>query len=107
MTKARMYWRGLELVLKGHANSAPKGQDMVCCAESMLTQALLQTLIEMEKEKKTSMNWAGSDRSGCMCIRATPAEGQEEIVRAVFRVCVTGLRMLAEEYPQYIELKEE
>ena len=107
MTKARMYWKGLELVLKGHANSAEKGKDLVCCAESMLTQALLQTLIDMEKEKKTSMNWAGSQRSGTLCIRATPAEGQEEVIRAVFRVCVTGLRMLAEQYPEYIELKEE
>ena len=107
MTKAKMYWRGMELSLKGHANSAPKGQDLVCCAESMLTQALIRTLQEMEKEKKTSMNWAGSQRSGCMCIRATPAEGQAEVIKAVFRVCVTGLRMLAEEYPQYIELKEE
>lgn len=107
MTKARMYWKGLELCLKGHAGSGPKGQDLVCCAESMLTQALLQTLIDMEKEKKTSMNWAGSQRSGTMCIRATPAEGQEEVIRAVFRVCVTGLRMLAEQYPEHIELKEE
>ena len=107
MTKARMDWRRLELNMRGHANSAPKGQDLVCCAESMLTQALVNTLAEMEKEGKCSATWAGGQRNGALSIRATPAEGQREVITAVFRVCMTGLRMLAKEYPEYVDLKED
>ena len=106
MTKARMNWRRLKLDLEGHADSAPYGKDIVCAAESMLTQALLQTLIDMEKERKTGLSWTGSPEMGFLRIEAAPAMEHRDEVKAAFRVTVTGLRMLAEEYPDYIELTE-
>ena len=106
MTQARMDWKRMILDMDGHANSAPKGQDLICAAESMLTQALLQTLIDMEKERKTSISWTGSPEMGFLRIEAAPAEGHRDEVTAAFRVTVTGLRMLAKEYPRYIELTE-
>ena len=107
MTKARMNWKRLVLDLDGHAGSGRRGQDIVCAAESMLTQALLQTLMDMEDEKKVSIEWTGSPEMGFIHIEAAPAEEYRQEAEAVFRVTVTGLRMLAEEYKDYIELEEE
>ena len=107
MTKARMNWKRMVLDLDGHAGSGRRGQDIVCAAESMLTQALLQTLMDMEEERKVSIEWTGSPEMGFLHIEAAPAEEYTDEVSACFRVTVTGLRMLAEEYKDYIELEEE
>lgn len=107
MTQAKMDWKALKLVLRGHAGSAARGKDLICAAESMLTQALIRTLTDMEEEAKLQMRWQGSAQLGTMDIEAVPAEGHAEEARACFRVTVTGLRMLAEAYPEYIKLEEE
>lgn len=106
MTKARMYWKGLELVLKGHANSAEKGKDLVCCAESILSQTLIKALEVMEILGRTGLDWTGNPEQGYMLIDADPAREYQAEVEHYFRFAVTGLRMLAEAYPQYIELRE-
>ena len=107
MTQARMDWQALRLEMRGHAGSAERGKDLVCAAESMLTQALIRTLMDMEAEARLQMRWKGSAEAGTMDIEAVPAEEHENETRACFRVTVTGLRMLAEAYPEYIKLEEE
>lgn len=107
MTQARMNWKRLTLDMDGHADAGPYGKDIVCAAESMLTQALLQTLIDLEADKRCGMQWTGSPEIGFLHVEAAPAEGQEETIRTCFRVTVTGLRMLAERYPNYINLEED
>ena len=107
MTKVKMDWKRLVLDMDGHAGSGIYGQDIVCAAESMLMQALLQTLIDMEQEKKLGMDWTGGPDMGFVHVEAAPAEEYRQEAEAVFRVTVTGLRMLAEEYKDYIELEEE
>lgn len=107
MTKARMNWNRLKLTMEGHAGSGVKGRDIVCAAESMLTQALLQTLLDMQDGKKLALDWSGSPQIGFLQIEAAPAEGYREVTETCFRVAVTGLRMLEEKYPDYIRLKED
>ena len=107
MTKARMDWKRMTLELDGHANSAPFGFDIICAAESMLTQALLQTLLDMESEGRLGLEWTGSPEKGFLHVEAAPKEEHRAEVTACFRVAVTGLRMLEENYPQYINLREE
>lgn len=107
MTQAKMDWKNLKLEMKGHAGSGPKGSDLVCCAESMLMQALVQTLEDMKREGMTDVEWTGAASQGYLMVEADPAQGREAEVRMAFRVCVTGLRMIAEKYADYIELRED
>lgn len=107
MTRVKMDWRRLVLDLDGHAGSGMYGQDIVCAAESMLTQALLQTLIDMESEKKLGLEWTGSPEIGFLHVEAAPAEGYRDEVTACYRMAVTGLRMLEERYPKYIRIEED
>lgn len=106
MTKAKMDWPQLVLQLEGHADAGRYGEDIVCAAESMLTQALLQTLIDAEGGKKCSVFWTGSPEMGFLRIEAAPAQGYAQEIRACFRMAVTGLRMLEEKYGKYITLEE-
>ena len=107
MTEARMEWQKNRLTLDGHAGGGPRGQDIICAAESMLTQALLQTLIDLEEEKKCSVDWIGSAEGGYLQVDAAAAAGYEETIETCFRMTVTGLRMLEERYPEHIKLTEE
>ena len=107
MTKIQMDWDKMQLVMSGHAGAAEAGKDIVCAGISMLTQALQYTLMEMNMERK--LNWleiAGSASSGSMSLAAVPKEEYRAEVRACYRLCVTGLRMLEESYPEYVELEE-
>ena len=107
MTKIQMNWDKMQLVMSGHAGAAEPGKDIVCAGISTLSQALQQTLMEMNVERKLNwLEWAGSAASGSMSLAAVPKEEYRAEVRACFRLCVTGLRMMAESYPEYIELEE-
>jgi len=106
MTKIRMDWKNLKLEMKGHAGSAEAGKDLVCCAESILSQTLIKALEVMEILGRTGLDWTGNPEQGYMLIDADPAREYQAEVEHYFRFAVTGLRMLAEAYPQYIELRE-
>ncbi len=107
MTKIQMNWDKMQLVMSGHANAAEPGKDIVCAGISTLAQALQQTLMEMNVERKLNwLEWAGSAVSGNISLAAVPKEENRAEVLACYRLCVTGLRMLAESYPENVELEE-
>lgn len=105
MTKIRMDWKNLKLEMTGHAGSAPAGQDLVCCAESILSQTLIGVLADMAED--ADMDWTGTPEQGYMMIEADPRKGHEAEVQSYFRFAVKGLRMLAEAYPQNVEIRED
>lgn len=108
MTKARMDWKKMELALDGHADYAPAGQDIVCAAVSILTQSLIRALQDMEtKYGMAHVEWSGNQAEGRMKIRASVCWANLGTTRAMFETAVTGLRMMAEKYPENIELEEE
>ncbi|MBQ2178746.1 MAG: ribosomal-processing cysteine protease Prp [Oscillospiraceae bacterium] len=107
MTRVKMDWRRLVLDMDGHAGSGMPGKDIVCAGESAIAQALLQTLGEMEEERKLGMVWTGGPETGNLHIEAAPAEGYRDTVEALFRMMVTGLKLLEDSYPEYIMVEED
>lgn len=82
---------GIEV--KGHADSAPKGQDLICCAVSTIVQ--------------TALLGCESHVKGC---RSFKNEGYMKFVspstletRAILRTAMVGLVALAEQYPESFE----
>lgn len=82
------------MTVQGHANAAPKGADLVCCAVSMLVYTLAAG-IGGEKDARISLS-PGRARISCAPTRET---------RAVFTCIGKGLALLAAEYPQYIRVE--
>lgn len=101
MTIITMDWRRLELKAKGHAKAGEHGKDLVCAAISALVQTLAQYLEDT--------NAAGDYRheSGDVAIRAAPGLLKRRRIRLAFRQTMTGLRVLANQYPGNVWIKED
>ena len=86
------YWpKTAEMRVTGHAGYAPKGQDIVCAAASMLMATLHKYLLE--KPGLTT-----SDDGTVSSIVCAP-DGQVEVA---MDMCFGGFEMLATTYPAHV-----
>ena len=85
----------LELQIAGHAGYAEKGRDIVCAAVTALAGTLERC---MKEAGEGSCEW----KEGETCFTASGTEN----LRPCFETVVTGLKMLAEEFPDYVTIKE-
>lgn len=104
MIRAEMYWNTLRLEVHGHAGYAEHGQDIVCAGASMLTDALAGVLEDAEARGRAEAKCTAKD--GEIRIQANPSMGALNEIKAYFRMCVKGLKMLQGEYPKNVEIKE-
>ena len=72
--------------IKGHANYAPRGQDIVCAAVSAIFQTLCMTVGEMYTEK-----------DGVCSVKFARR-------RAELKMAQQGFEMLAKKYPDNVRL---
>ena len=98
--------RYLRLTVEGHAGSDAKGHDLVCASASILAYTVAQMVQTMEQDGALK---------GKPCIELN--EGDATIIlrcknddvyaeaRHTFSVAKTGYSLLAQNYPQYVELK--
>lgn len=104
MIKAEMYWKRMRLEVKGHAGYAEEGKDIVCAGVSTLTGALIGVLEDAEARGRTMFEW--KDAEGTLTIWADPNMGSIQEIKSYFRMAVKGLRMIAEQYSKFVEIKE-
>lgn len=90
---------------EGHAASAPKGEDLVCAAATMLTYTLAQTVQFLWEEGKLKRKPRLSLEDGKAHIIATPTgEGYAETLHAFF-VVQCGAHVLSHNYPAFVTLE--
>lgn len=100
----------LRLKLAGHAGAGVPGQDLVCCAASILTYTLAANVRRMQ-----NLGWLQSARlrlsAGDADIRCQPKKEHAEAVAGRMDAVTLGFCMLSREYPDFvrfqIETKEE
>lgn len=85
----------------GHAAYAPKGQDIVCAAVSVLAQAAVLGLTEYVGLKPEVEIGEGHLR--CML---TPGSAADPAVQAILTTLVLALQDIAAQYPGRIRCKE-
>jgi uncharacterized protein YsxB (DUF464 family) len=94
----------LSLTIEGHAGQAEKGNDIVCSAASILAYTLAQTITQMDKQewlkKKPHINL----KEGNGLITCIPNEGYFDECLMAFFVAEVGYSLLANNYPQYVEI---
>lgn len=93
----------LVMTVKGHAGSAPAGEDLVCCAISTLTETLIAALQENKIHRAVESNEA----AGLIRIRALPSDAMVTIARIAFDTIAAGYAGLALEYPEHVSYKTE
>jgi uncharacterized protein YsxB (DUF464 family) len=90
----------------GHAGQDDSGHDIVCSAASILAYTLAQTMRYIDDEDGFEGNPVIHLSEGKATILVTPKEEYEgEVLQSFFTVEV-GYSLLAQNYPQYVELKQ-
>ena len=106
MTKIRMDWEYMTLTAEGHAGQAEKGQDIVCAGISALTEALAMALEQDQERGRVKAEIRIDEKSGSLRVHAATRFGQEQRIRAYYRMAMIGLKAIAEEWPGNIKIVE-
>jgi uncharacterized protein YsxB (DUF464 family) len=96
----------ISLVISGHADYDERGKDIVCASTSILTYTIAKIVSDMHEWERITKNSVIRLKEGeafinCHCVGE---EAYNELLGA-FRVVLTGYRLLAENYPQNIDVK--
>lgn len=89
------------LKVVGHAGAAPKGQDLVCAAASMLVGTLQRVIDRMVEEEMVTYAIGTVEAGNAMFL----CERSDEAL-ASFEVIQDGFQLLAEQYPAYVALEQ-
>lgn len=95
----------LSLKIKGHAGQAPIGQDIVCASVSILAYTVAQTLLFMYEEGRLHEEPVVDMESGDVLIVCRPKDDYYGEALHTFFVAKVGCTLLAQNYPQYVDVK--
>ena len=91
------------ICVKGHADYAEKGKDIVCAAISALTFALAQSLMDHEAIIESHI----SLEEGDAMISASCKHAEHEwTLETLFEFAMNGLRMLQVQYEDHVSVTE-
>ena len=91
------------VTIKGHANYAEHGEDIVCSAISFLSQAILNGLLEVLKaDVDYEMN-----EDGFLSFSINNNEYKKNTIKALLDTFELGIESLLEEYAKYVKLVKE
>lgn len=92
-----------ELTIKGHANSAPQGQDLVCAAASVLAF----TAAACAEDNRARFLPQIVKREGEMSIRCSPKKSHLAACRRMMDTVFAGYEILASRYPDFVRTIKE
>ena len=94
----------IHMKVKGHANYAPKGEDLVCSAATMLVYTVAQALSFMYEQGQLEEKPHIKIVEGKAVVVARPKEDYFAEVLHTFWVAQCGAHVLAKNYPEYVSL---
>lgn len=100
MTTVTFDPKAYDISFKGHADYAEKGKDIVCSAVSILCYTLAEAL----EKGNFLMKIEKSIEEGECRVKAYPKPQYEANVQLVFFTILSGLTMLAEDYPDNVKV---
>lgn len=89
------------LIMSGHA-----GNELVCATIGGIAQTLMENMYLEEQAGQVTAE-AEMETPGEIYLRVQPTAESMEAIRRMFRFTVNGMKMVAEEYPDNIKIKEE
>ena len=94
----------IHMKVKGHANAAPKGEDLVCASATMLVYTVAQALTFMYEQGQLEEKPKMKTREGKSLIVARPKEDFFAEALLTFWVAQCGAHVLACNYPDFVSL---
>ena len=92
--------------IDGHAGQDDSGHDIVCSAASILAYTLAQTMRYIAEQKGFETKPVIHLSDGKATVLVRPKEEYEGEVLQTFFTIEVGYSLLAQNYPQYVELKQ-
>ena len=109
MITARFYQKpsngSIHMSIKGHAMTAPKGEDLICSAATMLAYTVGQAVQFMYEQDMLKKKPKIRIKDGEATVIATPKEETFAEVLHTFWVGQCGMHVLAHNYPQHVKLE--
>ena len=107
MINAKFYVKNesIHMTLKGHAESAPYGADLICSAATMLAYTVAQAVQFMYEAGKLKKKPKIYLRAGRANIIVTPKEEDYAEALHTFYVAQCGIHLLAHNYPEHVKLE--
>lgn len=109
MITARFYQKpsngSIHMTLKGHAQAAPKGEDLICASATMLAYTVAQAMQFLHEQGMLRKKPKIHIRDGEAVIIATPTEEAYAQTLHTFWVAQCGIHVLAHNYPQNVKLE--
>lgn len=97
----------LSMEVRGHAGFAALGKDPVCAGASVLAMTAAQCVKSLEQAGRLRKMAHIVIRGGRVLVTAKPKKEAFDEARLLFWAAETGLRLLSEAYPGYIQVKKE
>ena len=104
MIRVDYYPADHRLTVKGHANSAPRGEDLICCAASAYMYAL-QYNVEFLYDKGWMTDIYVRMDPGDTEIRCNPIEDKSHMTTMLFNWMSMGFFILEADHPDYVVCK--
>ena len=98
--------RAFCLQVFGHARSAPKGEDLVCCAASTLAYTAAQSALDLYERGAVKQFPDVALNSGNAQVAAVALPEAQAQVEQMFRTVAVGFDLLARQYPEYLVFRE-
>ena len=95
----------LSVTVKGHAGSAPRGEDLVCAGATMLAYTLAQNVRDKRRALKGRPKIQLNE--GDIIIRCRPKDRYFDRIKATFEDICTGYRLMAHNFPDCIQYQHE
>ena len=109
MITARFYQKpshgSIHMTVKGHAETAPKGEDLICSAATMLAYTVAQAVQFMYENKQLKQKPKIHIEDGEAVIIATPTEDAYAEALHTFWVAQCGVHVLAHNYHNNVKLE--
>ena len=94
------------LQVYGHARSAPKGEDLVCCAVSTLTYTAAQSAMDLYEDGALRQVPETVLNPGAAQVAAVAVPEGLCKVEQMFQTVAAGFELLARQYPEYIVFRK-
>lgn len=94
----------LILTLKGHAGMAEAGKDIVCASASIIAYTVAQEVTDMYNKGRLKKKPNIRLDEGDATITCKPVKTSMTEALHIYKVAQTGFRLLAESYPEYVQL---
>ena len=95
----------IHMTMKGHAGAAPKGEDLVCSAATMLAYTVAQAVQFLNEQGMLKMKPKISIKDGEATVIATPTEEGYAMTLHTFWVAQCGIHVLQHNYPNHVKLE--